>query len=213
MDRNPLIFTPMTSRHTRLLLFVYISALLLGGLVSGTAFAQVSMYADPKARQVGDIITIVLAERTAAQRESAWQNKSDASAGAAASVAGGSLSGRFAADARFNIDAESRNESVQSDLLRGTITAQVVNVDPAGNMVILGERRISVNGETHLMRINGVVRPYDVAYDNTVLSNRIANADITYHREGGLVPKFNKPGVFAKIGAAAAIVAAIILAL
>lgn len=177
-------------------------------------YAQVSMYADPTARDTGDLITIVLAERTAAQRQSAWQNSSDAALGGGASVSGGPLSGAFAADAQFNSDASNKNESVQSDLLHGTISARVDSVDASGNLIIRGERRIMVNGETHLMTVSGLVRPYDVTYDNTVLSTRIADATITYRREGGsIVPHFRKPAVFARIGAVAALAAALFLAL
>lgn len=178
------------------------------------AFAQMSMYADPTARQAGDVITIVLAERTAAQRQSSWQNTSDATLGAGASVSGGPLNGAFATDAQFKTDASNKNESVQSDLLHGTISARVDSVDRGGNLIIRGERRIMVNGETHLMTVSGVVRPYDVSYSNTVLSTRIADANITYRREGAsLVPHFRKPAVLARVGAAVALVAALFFAL
>ncbi|HET6569081.1 MAG TPA: flagellar basal body L-ring protein FlgH [Rhodothermales bacterium] len=178
------------------------------------AFAQVSMYADPTARRTGDVITIVLAERTAAQRQSSWQNTSDASLGAGASVSGGPLSGAFASDAQFKTDASNNNQSVQSDLLHGTISARVDSVDQTGNLIIRGERRIMVNGETHLMTISGVVRPYDVSYNNTVLSTRIADASITYRREGArLIPHFRKPAVLARVGAAIVLVAALFFAL
>jgi flagellar L-ring protein FlgH len=177
------------------------------------ATAQTSMFADPTARNVGDIVTIVLEERTAAQRESAWQNQSDASMGGDAQVDAGPIAGAFGADASFNTGSSNRNESVQSDLLRGTISAQVVEIDQAGNLVIEGERTLNVNGETHLLHVSGIVRPFDVRYDNSVLSTQIAAANIVYEREGGGVMKgMSKPGAFARIGAAVALVAAIFFA-
>jgi flagellar L-ring protein precursor FlgH len=192
----------------RILSFLFVA---LGCWMPLAAFAQTSLFADPKAHSEGDVLTIVLAERTAAQRESAWQNDSRAGLGTSANVAGGTLSGSFAADATFRKDAEARNESAQSDLLQGTMTALVVGVEPTGNLQVRGERKISVNGEAHLLSVSGVVRPFDIRYDNTVLSYQIANAEIEYRRSG-FARRMFKPGAFVKFGAIAALGAALLFA-
>jgi flagellar L-ring protein precursor FlgH len=168
---------------------------------SGSVRAQVSLFSDIKAFQVGDVITIRLAERTAAQRESGWQNKSNSRVTGSGGVAGGSaLSGSFGVDATYSQEGLRRNESVQSDLLSGTMTALVVEVDPTGNLIIQGERSLNVNGETHLMRVLGTVRRFDINGDNSVLSYQLANASIEYTRAGGLRRAFMKPGTLAGIG-------------
>lgn len=170
-----------------------------------------SLYADPRAARPGDMVTIVLAERTNAQRESAYDNASRASLGGGGTVQQGSdLSGRFALDASFNKEARSRNETVQRDVLQGTVTATVVGVDSTGNLQIQGERRLNVNGVTHLMRVSGTVRPFDIRANNTIFSYQVADAFIEYRR-AGLGRKFLKPGFFAKAGAVAVLVGALIL--
>ena len=175
------------------------------------ARAQLSVFADPKADVVGDLVTVVLVERTSASRQSAWQNASDAALNGAAEVTGSSdISGRFGVDATFNKQARNQNSSSQQDLLNGTITARVLEVDPTGNLIIEGERKLSVNGETHLLRISGVVRPIDIRSNNTVLSPDIANADIEYRR-GGIHRRFFKPALFVRAGAVAAIILAIVI--
>ncbi len=167
-----------------------------------------SLYSDPKAHQPGDMITIVLAERTAAQRESGYDNRSQSGIGGSGSIAGkDNLSGTFDLSASFNNSTTHRNETVQSDLLQGTITATVVGVDSTGNLLIKGERKLNVNGVTHLMRVSGMVRPFDIRNNNTILSYQIANALIEY-RQDGLVHKFLRPGTFAKIGGLAVLVGA-----
>lgn len=187
--------------------------LLLALCAAVPARAQQSMYADPKARQAGDLVTIVLVERTSASRESDWGNESSAALGGAASVAGSSdLEGSFGLDARFNKAARTRNQSLQRDLLSGTITALVTGVDAAGNLTVAGERKLSVNGESHLLKVSGLVRPYDLQYNNTVLSYQIANASIEYHR-GGLHRRFLKPGALVKVGLAAVLGAAVVFGL
>lgn len=187
--------------------------LLTAGLLSSPPTrAQTSMFADPTARQVGDVLTIVLAERTAAQRESRWEDRAGAQLGGASGIGAGRLAGRFATDATFDKQAQSRNESVQSDLLSGTITAIVAGVDEGGNLLIEGERELSVNGETHLMRVAGIVRPFDVRYDNTILSYQIANASIEYRR-AGLGRGFFRPAKLVRLGAAAVLAAATLFAM
>lgn len=182
---------------------------LLIGAVVIPAQAQ-SLYADPRAHDVGDVVTVVLAERTSASRESGWDNRSSTQLGGNASVSG-NVSGRFGLDATFNNDALNKNLSSQRDLLTGTFTAQVVERDARGNLVISGERRLHVNGETHLLRVDGLIRPFDVRNDNSVYSFQIANANIEYRHAGGH-RRFVKPGFLARVGAAAVLGAAIIYA-
>ncbi len=182
-------------------------SLLLPGL---PAVAQSSLYADFRAVRPGDVITIILAERTAAQRESNFEHLANAKIGGAGAVSG-TLGGKFSADATFSRESKANNETLQRDLLEGTVTALVVGIDSTtGNLLIRGERKLNINGVTHLMRITGTVRPYDVRYDNTVFSYQIANAHIEY-RQSGLPRKLFRPGFLTRLGALALIGAAIAL--
>ncbi len=170
-------------------------------LMAAPVSAQ-SLYSDFRARKAGDIITIVLAEKTSASRASQWDNSSSNGLDAASGVTGGaSLSGRFAMDAKFSKDAQTRNSSLQRDLLTGTITATVTERDESGNLRLEGSRSLNVNGETHLMKVTGMVRPVDVRTNNSVLSYNIANANIEYRKQGGLTKGLFKPGKIARFGA------------
>jgi len=180
---------------------------LVGGLLAPPAAAQ-SLYADARARQPGDVLTVLLSESTSAQRESASQNRSNSSLGGSGTADGPSIAGTFGLDAEFSNASESANETVQSDLLQGTLTVRVAEVDDAGNLVIEGERRLNVNGVTHFMRVTGTVRPFDIRTDNTLFSYQIANADIEYRRDG-LIQRYAGPGFFAKAGAVVVLGAAI----
>ncbi len=186
---------------------------LAAALFFGAAYparAQLSMFADPKATAPGDLLTVVLVERTSAQRQSAWSNQANAALGGSSDVDAGTLSGAFSADASFNKAAQSKNSSSQNDLLNGTVATRIIHVDEAGNLLIEGERKLTVNGETHLLRISGIVRPIDIRSNNTVLSPDIADAEIEYRR-GGIHRRFLTPGAVAKIGAVGALAAAILL--
>ena len=193
---NPM---PMPARFLAL-------ALLLG--VSHAAAAQ-SLFSDPKAARVGDPLTVVLAERTAASSRSQFEDRSQAGINGAASTSG-DAGKQFGLDANVSQNAAAQNQAVQSDLLSGTITAVVVGVDATGNLQIEGERTLHVNGVTHLMKVSGTVRPLDVTYDNTILSYQIANADVEY-RQKGIGSKFLRPGTLLKAAAAALLAAAVFL--
>jgi flagellar L-ring protein precursor FlgH len=161
-----------------------------------------SLYSDFRARKTGDIITIVLVEKTSASRASQWDNSSSNGVDAGSGLTGGStLSGRFAMDARFSKDAQTSNSSLQRDLLTGTITATVTERDDSGNLRLSGSRSLNVNGETHLMKVTGLVRPVDVRTNNSVLSFNIADAHIEYRKQGGLTKGLFKPGKIARFGA------------
>jgi flagellar L-ring protein FlgH len=169
-------------------------------LVAAPASGQ-SLYSDFRARKAGDIITIVLVEKTSASRASQWQNAASNGIDASSGVTGGStLSGRFALDANFSKDAKTSNSSLQRDLLTGTITATILERDASGNLQLSGSKSLSVNGETHTMRVSGLVRPVDIRTNNSVLSFNIANAQIEYQKKGGPVRGLFKPGKIARFG-------------
>ena len=176
------------------------------------ASAQPSLFADITAYRIGDAITITLAERTSAQRKSGWERKNSSNFGGGGSVDGGStLNGRFGVDATFNNQSLNENESVQRDLLQGTMTALVVDVDSlSGNLVVQGERSLHVNGATHVMSVQGQVRPYDIRGNNMVMSYQLANAVIEYKRAGGIKRAFLGPGTLAGAATLLIIGAAII---
>ena len=170
--------------------------LLLIALAAAPLADAQSLFADPKANRPGDILTIVLAERADAQRASRYQDESSARMGGSGSVG----SNTFGADAQFSQEADARNNTAQSDLLTGTLTALVTGLDEAGNLTVAGERSINVNGVTHVMKVTGSVRMRDIRYDNTVLSYQIANAQIEYRR-AGKAARFLKPATLVRAGA------------
>ena len=184
-------------------ILLFLAALwLVTYLLPPSAAAQYSLFSDVKARQPGDVITVRLEERTAAQRESGWENEKSGRLGGTGSLDGGStLSGTFGMDARFDQETTRRNESVQSDLLRGTLSVVITQIDSlSGNVQVEGERSLNVNGETHLMKVTGTVRPYDIRGDNSIFSYQLANAMIEYKRAGGIKKAIFSRGTLIGVG-------------
>lgn len=202
---------PPTAPPSRLLPLLLVLAILLGH--SAPALAQESLYSDPVAHEPGDVLTVILDERTSAERESSYQGSSNASVGGSGAADGPGLSSQFGADAEIRSQTDNTNETAQSGTLTGTMTVRVVEVNQAGNLLVEGRRNMTVNGATHVMEVSGLVRADDIQYDNTVLSHQIANARITYNQSGMRHNGFFSKGFLLKAGSAVLVGLSIFLGL
>ena len=97
------------------------------------------------------------------------------------------------------VDAESANsykgsgETKRTDTLVATVSAVVTEVLPNGNLSIYGHQTVTINNEASVLTVQGIVRPSDINRDNTVDSQRIANADIQF-TGSGVVSDKQHPG-------------------
>ncbi len=153
-----------------------------------STFAQTSLYRDIKAHQVGDVITIILMENISGSATSDANQTSSADGSTSGSATGSFLPIEpvFGANTSVNYTSDERNLASQQQLLEGLMSVQIVDVSPSGDLIVEGSRATDINGERHRLTLNGIVRPTDVDSHNRVLSYRVANADITYEKEGRL---------------------------
>lgn len=148
------------------------------------------LFADPRAHRAGDILTIVLVESTQASKKSATStSKTDKAKIASPTILGQGVSiGGKAAD--IGLDGErtfdGAGSSSQSNQLTGQITVTVAQRLANGNLMVRGEKWLTINQGQELVRIAGIVRPQDIAPDNTVPSTRVADARISYTGRGTL---------------------------
>lgn len=170
----------------------------------------VSLYSDLRAMSTGDLLTVVLEERTSARRTTTSSDQTETAYGGSASVSP-TLGGTFSLGGDFARRSGEDSRTVQSDLLVGTLTARVVGVDPAGNLLVEGERQLDVDGTTHILQVSGLVRPQDVGPSNSVLSHQIADARVAYRTEGGGGLPFLSSKLLTTIGAAAVLIGAVVL--
>lgn len=160
---------------------------------SGSLFRQgygLELFADSKAHRVGDVITIILDERTVSQKSSnvSIAKESDNSLNA------GPLLGTYPTLKNLSLDTDisqdrdfsGESDADQSNSLQGNITVTVAEVLPNGNLSVRGEKWITLNRGDEYIRISGIVRTDDVSPENTVPSNRLANARISYSGTGDL---------------------------
>ena len=152
---------------------------------------DVALFENPIAHHVGDIVTIVLNEATNAQKSAITTTAKTTTdnlpgmtlLGAAATIHGTPVLSNSINDAT-KFDGE--GNSKQSNSLTGYITATVVKVLPNGNLFIKGEKWIGINQGSEYVRVSGVVRPIDLAPDNSIPSLKVANANFSYGGKGAL---------------------------
>lgn len=180
---------------------VFLSTLLLSLLVAANALAQNSLYRDVKAHRIGDIITVVLMENISGSSTSDSKVASNANASAEGSASGNFLpfEPTFGAGSTVNYGSDQQNLSSQRQLLEGYLSVQIVEVTSAGDLIVEGNRHTEINGELHEMSLRGTVRQNDIDGRNQVLSYRIANADISYKKDGGFMNHKKKRGAFKRI--------------
>lgn len=167
---------------------------------SGSLYQTSNMllFEDPRPHNVGDLLTVVLQEKTnASKKASTSTSKSDQNSLDSPEVLGRPVtaSGVDILNTDYSQDRsfEGEGDSSQSNSLTGNITVTVVDVLSNNNLVVQGEKWLTLNQGDEYVRIQGVVRPQDVRADNTVLSTRIADAQIAYSGEG-FVQESNEQG-------------------
>ncbi|MBL4711301.1 MAG: flagellar basal body L-ring protein FlgH [Gammaproteobacteria bacterium] len=146
---------------------------------------------DLRPRRVGDMLTVMLQEKTDAKKSADTDtSKVSSNTAAAASILGAPLTadGRnlLATNLSSNYDFQGEAESNQSNSLTGSVTVTVVEVLANGNLVVQGEKWININKGEEYIRLRGIVRISDIKPDNTISSERIANAQIQYSGDGDL---------------------------
>jgi len=163
-------------------------------LQNGAIYRQdssLSLFKDNKAYKVGDILTVLLSERTnASTLASTSTTKNDQADIGVSSLFGGAAHylGVPVLDAGIKAKRgfSGSGDSSQSNSLTGNITVVVVQILTNGNLRVRGEKMIRINQGSESVRFSGVLRPQDIGADNTIASVKVANAKIYYGSEGSI---------------------------
>ncbi|MEM7209393.1 MAG: flagellar basal body L-ring protein FlgH [Pseudomonadota bacterium] len=168
-----------------------------GGAIYQAQSAQ-ELFRDARAYRVGDILTVNLTEQTDAETRSSTSTAKDDTVGVGVTTLLGITPTVNGDPFTQNYTDASRNftgsgNSTQSNSLEGSLTVVVAQVFGNGNLLVRGEKIVSINQGEEYVRLSGIVRLADIAPDNTVSSTRIANARISYGG-GGALAQANSAG-------------------
>ena len=154
------------------------------------------IFGDRKAHDVGDILTIVISERTTLAAQKSTTNEKSGNQNLGAGV--GIFDFIRAASITGSDSFEATGSATDTNRVTGNITVTVVEKQPNGNLVVEGKQSIWQNKDEHRITLRGVVRPDDVAFDNTVPSNKVANAMVRFDGKGPLNAK-QRQGILTQI--------------
>ena len=177
----------------------------------GTIYAAsngLDLYADSRAKRVGDIVLVRIVETSKANKEANTKTQRTSSAtGGISSLFGletwlADNNHRFSPSltelqATLTNDFEGKAKTNRKSNVTATISARVIDITTDGNLSIRGYQEVKVNDETQHIILSGIIRPQDVAQDNSVLSTHVADARIEYSGQGTLGDK-QRPGWFAR---------------
>lgn len=156
----------------------------------GAIYAQTGglfWFQDRLAAQPGDALTVILQERTQAQKSARTSTGKDQDFSLSVPLLGG-VSDDLGIDTELSSSRgfDGSGDSSQSNSLQGELTVLVTERLPNGYLRVAGEKVLQLNQGSEYLRLSGIVRPDDIAPDNSVLSTRIAQADISYSGHGAL---------------------------
>jgi flagellar L-ring protein precursor FlgH len=161
--------------------------------------------ADVKAHRIGDIVTILIKEQATASKVATTDTERSSNIAAGISSLFGlekSVGSNVNPSALIGANSDNKfsgtGKTTRAENLVATLTTQVIEVYPNGNMKIRGGKSVTVNNENQIIYLTGIVRLYDVMPDNTVDSGSILNAQISYTGKGA-VSDNQKPGWMGRI--------------
>jgi flagellar L-ring protein precursor FlgH len=163
---------------------------------------QMELFADLKARRVGDVLTIRLTESTNASKSATTKTAKTT----AATTTGPTIFGHTPTVGGVGIFSNSLNgadsfdgegSSTQGNTFTGSLTVTVIDVQSNGNLVIQGDKTLKLNQGDEYVHLAGVVRRADIATDNTVTSDKVADAHISYSGKG-VIDSSNRMGWLAR---------------
>ncbi|HEY8487248.1 MAG TPA: flagellar basal body L-ring protein FlgH [Limnochordales bacterium] len=158
--------------------------------------SRVSLFADSRARQVGDLVRILIVERTEASTSASTGARSKGEVDVSGDGVLENLIPMLGGSGETRFDGQGR--TVRAGSIKAQLTARVVEVLPGGLLRLEGRQTIRVNDEEQEMVLTGLVRAQDIGRDNSVLSSYLADARITLKGAGTLASK-QRPGLLTRL--------------
>jgi flagellar L-ring protein FlgH len=156
-----------------------------------------SFFGDQRASAIGDILTVNIEITDSAQVNNSTQRSRTAREEAGIQSLLGldanivkALPGSPSLDPAIGFDSSSNSQGSgtvnRAETVNLTVAAVIVDRLPNGNLVIGGSQEVRVNNEIRELLVSGVIRPEDIAADNTIEHSKIAEARISYGGRGDI---------------------------
>ncbi len=159
-----------------------------------------TLFEDRRARYVGDTMTINITETTsAATKSNTSANRSGSISASVPTISGlpGKTFQGMELSAKSGINHSGKGEAAANNVFTGTITVTVIEVMPNGNLLVSGEKQVSIGAGTEYIRLSGIVNPYFISAANSISSANVADARIEY-KESGIISEAQVMGWLAR---------------
>lgn len=154
------------------------------------------LYEDREQYEVGDIINVVIEEDASALQSATTNTSQDSEVNAEAGTGWMSFLNAFGFG--YSDSGEADGSTERSGTLTADITTRIDEILPGGNFRIVGTKNIKINGEKQVIKLAGVIRPEDIALDNSISSQKVAEAEIEYEGDGDVAAK-QRPGLLERL--------------
>jgi flagellar L-ring protein precursor FlgH len=160
-----------------------------------------TLFRDPRAAQVGDVVTVRISMRDKASLDNTSERSRDSKRNLNFDTSyelnypflKGKGDGKIDSTVNSNTSTKGQGAITRSENIELSVAAVVSDVLPNGNLVISGTQEVRVNFELRVLSVAGVVRPRDIATDNTISYDKIAEARISYGGRGRIT-EVQQPG-------------------
>lgn len=158
---------------------------------------------DLKASQIDDVITVLVVENASAVAKGTTKTARTSSAKSSISALAGitKAAGPWANLAGVNSDTQLAGEgtTTRDVVISTTLTARVSGVLPNGAMLVEATKEVGVNSERQVITVRGIVRPADVASDNTVRSDRLGQLEVRVDGKGVVGDAIRRPFILYRL--------------
>ena len=197
-------FREWKSRNTRIALICCAVAAALSVSTARCSYSAGSLWtagsrpltSDRRAARPGDIITILVVEKSTASHQAAHETDKKLSAGGGP---GGGILGFFPdLSVKAGRSTSGSGSSTQTTSLVDRISGIVTAVTPQGNLQIQAVRRVKINRDELTLTVTGLVRGDDVSPENIVLSTQVADCRLEWSGRGA-IPEKQRPGLLSSV--------------
>jgi flagellar L-ring protein precursor FlgH len=152
---------------------------------------------DLRASQIDDLVTVIVAENASAVSTGTVKTARTSTANNTVGAALGAVNpaGRLGNLAKVSgaTSLDGQGTTTRTTTLSTTLTARVTRQLPNGYLVVEGSKVVLVNGERQMVTVRGVIRPADLAADNSIQSNRLAQMEVEINGKGVVNDSIHRP--------------------
>ncbi len=160
------------------------------------------MFSDPGASDLGDALTVIIAESASATNQTSTTLSKQNQLQIESTIPGAGNLLDFiplhALESDFDNQFTGQGSTTRSATLNARVTVTVVGKKPNGDLIIDGVRTLKINGETEALHLSGSVNPAYIRADNTIFSTSIGNLNIVYTGKG-TITQGTRPGIFVRL--------------